>query len=295
MLLSSAFKEITALSPKDCFYIVDRKKSEFDYPLHYHAEYELNFVRNAAGVKRIVGDSEEVIGDYDLVLITGEDVEHMWEQHQCRSTDIREITIQFSDDMFLPNLINKNLFDSVRRMFEKAKKGLCFPKEAIMSVCAMLDQLASTKDFYTVIDFLTILYKLSLFTDRSKTLASDSFVHHKREGIESKRVHKTKVFINEHYKEELRLTQLAELCKMSPGAFSRFFKLQTGKGLIEYIIDVRLGQAARMLVNTTASVTEIGYDCGFNNLSNFNRLFRQRKNCSPKEFRNNFYKTKVLI
>lgn len=93
-------REITPLSDKDCFYIAERYKTEFTYPMHSHAEFELNFTEKAAGVRRIVGDSAEIISDYDLVLITGKDLEHVWEQHDCCSKEIREITIQFSSDLF---------------------------------------------------------------------------------------------------------------------------------------------------------------------------------------------------
>lgn len=71
-------REITPLSERDCFYIADRRKTEFTYPIHCHAEYELNFTEHASGVRRVVGDSAEVIGDYDLVLITGKELEHVW-------------------------------------------------------------------------------------------------------------------------------------------------------------------------------------------------------------------------
>ena len=86
-------REITPLSEKDCFYIVDRRKTEFTYPIHCHSEYELNFIEHAPGVRRVVGDSAEVIGEYELVLITGKELEHVWEQNACKSPLIHEITI----------------------------------------------------------------------------------------------------------------------------------------------------------------------------------------------------------
>ena len=115
-------REITPLSGKDCFYIADRNKTEFTYPMHCHKEFELNFVENAAGVQRIVGDSAEIIQNYDLVLITSPDLEHVWEQGSCQSDNIREITIQFSSD-FMKGLLETNQFDEVRKMFEKAQNG----------------------------------------------------------------------------------------------------------------------------------------------------------------------------
>ena len=120
-------REITPLSDRDCFYIADRRKTEFTYPIHCHAEFELNFTEHAAGVRRVVGDSAEVISDYDLVLITGKELEHVWEQHECTSKEIREITIQFSSDLFFKNFMNKNQFDSIRRMLERRNAALVSP------------------------------------------------------------------------------------------------------------------------------------------------------------------------
>ncbi len=226
-LSNQIIREITPLSDKDCFYIAERYKTEFTYPIHNHSEFELNFTEKAAGVRRIVGDSSEVIGDYDLVLITGKDLEHVWEQNDCHSKEIREITIQFSSDLFFKSFINKNQFDSIRRI--------------------------------------------------------------------SRRVQKVQEYINTHYQEEIRLGQLADMVGMTDVSFSRFFKLRTGKNLSDYIIDIRLGFASRLLVDSTMSIAEICYECGFNNLSNFNRIFKKKKSCSPKEFRENYRKKKKLI
>jgi len=93
-------REITPLSDKDCFYIADRRKSEFTYRLHSHAEYELNYIENAPGVRRIVGDSVETIGNYDLTLISGADLEHVWEQYKCESKDIRDNDSVFTGFVF---------------------------------------------------------------------------------------------------------------------------------------------------------------------------------------------------
>lgn len=286
--------EITPLSDKDCFYIADRHKTEFTYPIHNHSEFELNFTEHSAGVRRIVGDSVEIIGDYDLVLIASRDLEHVWEQHECKSPDIREITIQFSSDLFFNNLIHKSQFDTIRTMLDSAQKGLAFPMSAIMKIYSALDTLSSEKNgFYSVIRLLTILHELSLCED-ARTLSSSSFAKIDVQS-DSRRVQKIQVYINEHYQEEIRLNQLADMAGMTPIAFSRFFKLRTAKTLSDYIIDIRLGHAARLLVDSTNSISEICFECGFNNLSNFNRIFRKKKGCAPKEFRENYRKKKVLI
>lgn len=286
--------EITPLMGKDVLYIADRHKKEFTYPIHNHSVYELNFVENAKGVRRIVGDSQEVIGDYDLCLIASPDLEHVWEQNECHSDDIREITVQFDFSMSDETLFGRNPYASITRMMQEAKKGLSFPLQAIMKVYGMLDTLSSVKDgFYAVQQFLTILYELSR-CENARTLASSSYAKVTVED-DSRRILKVKNFISKNYMDELRLPELASLAGMSSSAFSRFFKLHTGRNISEYIIDLRLGYAARMLVDTAKSISEIGFDCGFNNLSNFNRIFKKKKGCSPSEFRESYHKARIIV
>ena len=288
-------QEITPLSEKDCFYIVDRYKTEFTYPLHRHAEYELNFIEHGAGVRRIVGDSSEVIGEYELVLITGKELEHVWEQNECTFERIHEITIQFSPELFKDNILGKNPFNSIRKLLEVAKCGVNFPMSAILKVHHLLTRLVNAEQsFYAVLDFMTILYELSTETNY-QILSSSSFAKITNLHSESRRIQKVQQFISQHYQEEIRLSQLSEMVGMSPTAFSRFFKLRTGKNLSDYLTDIRIGYAARMLVDTQHSIAEICYECGFNNLSNFNRIFKKKKHCTPKEFKENYKKTRIII
>ena len=286
--------EITPLMGKDVLYIADRHKKEFTYPIHNHEVFELNFVEHAAGVRRIVGDSSEVIGEYDLVLITSPDLEHVWEQNTCNSDDIHEITIQFDLGMSEDSLFGRNPFISVRKMMNEARKGIAFPMSAIMKVYKELVSLSTVKDgFYAVMQFMSILYELSR-CEGIRTLASSSYAKIAVED-DSRRILKVKCFIAQNYMDELRLKQLADIAGMSSSAFSRFFKLHTGRNLSEYIIDIRLGYAARLLVDTSRSISEISFECGFNNLSNFNRIFKRKKGCSPSEFRENYHKTRIIV
>ena len=291
---SRVIHEITPLMGKDALYIADRRKKEFTYPIHNHEVFELNFVEHAPGVRRIVGDSNEVIGDYDLVLITSPDLEHVWEQNTCVSDDIREITIQFYLDMSDDGFLSRNPFYSVRKMLKEARKGLSFPLSAIMRVYQQLDTLSSVKDgFYACTQFMTILYELSR-CEGARTLATSSYAKVEVES-DSRRVLKVKNYIAKNYMDEIRLNTLADIAGMSPSAFSRFFKLHTGRNLSEYIIEMRLGYASRMLVDTAKSIAEISFQSGFNNLSNFNRIFKKKKGCSPSEFRENYHKTRIIV
>lgn len=291
--MSNVLSEITQLSARDCFHVVERHKSEFTYPLHQHREFELNFIQNGEGVKRIIGDSVEVIGPLELVLIGGENLEHVWEQYQCHAKDIREITIQFSPDLLGQGLLEKNQFDSIRSMLESAKNGIVFSMEAILKVYHKIDIIATQTDgFEQFLNFLSILYELSKAEYR--TLASTSFAHSER-ATESRRVTKVKDYISVHFAEDLTLPEVAGLVGMSDSAFSRFFKMRTGKTFCSYLTDIRLGHAARELVDSTRTVSEICFSCGFNNISNFNRTFKARRGMTPKEFRQLYKKKNVIV
>lgn len=286
--------EITPLSDKDCFFVVERHKSEFRFPIHSHPEYELNFIENGAGIRRIVGDSVEEIGDYELTLVAGEHLEHAWEQGSCRSGDVREITIQFSQTLFSQDLLARNQFGSIREMFKKAGHGLSFSLKAIMKVYGILDILAAEPDgFEQFQQLLHILYLLSRDED-ARILASTSFAQVERSS-ESRRIRRVQEYVNAHYAEEIRLDDCAALVGMAPSAFSRFFKQHTGRTLMDYVLDIRLGYAARMLVDTTSGISEISYACGFNNLSNFNRTFKARRGYTPRDFRALFKKNRILV
>ena len=189
--------EITPLMGKDVLYIADRRKKEFTYPIHNHEVYELNFVEHAAGVRRIVGDSSEIIDDYDLVLITSPDLEHVWEQNTCTSENIREITVQFDFAFSEDNFFGRNPFVSIRKMMNEARKGLCFSMAAIMKVYQQLDSLSQVEDgFYAVQQFLAILYELSR-SEGSRTLASSSYAK-VEVADDSRRILKVKDYINKN-------------------------------------------------------------------------------------------------
>lgn len=288
-LYNTIVREITPLTDEDCLFIADRKKKEFDYPVHTHDDYELNFIMNAAGATRVVGDSQEAITDFDLVLITGANLEHAWFQGDCRSDrDIREITIQFRMD-FDGAFLRGHQFKSIKKMIQKAQNGLVFPLEAVLEVYTDLDKLTEdNQGFDSVMRFLSVLNRLSHY--ESRVLSVSSSIKMGGRSSDSKRATLVQSYINENYMNNITLEMVSEMAGLTPVAFSRYFKQHTGKTVSDYIIDVRLGQASRMLVNSDDSIGDIGRICGFNNLSNFNRIFKKKKDCTPKEFRERYRK-----
>ena len=285
--MKESFTEITRLEPLDIFYVGERHKTFFEYPAHCHEVYELNFVENAAGATRTIGDSHETIGNLDLVLMTSGKLVHVWEQGTCPQHDIYEITIHIDPDIFFSPLMDKRAFVSIHRMIVRAQRGLAFPESAIRILREDIVNLAhGNESFASVVRLFNLLYRLSLVDD-ARELSSSSFINAKEEN-EDERVHKIKEYIATHYMRDISIRQLADMTCMNVDSFTRFFRNKTGRTPNRYIIDYRLGVAARMLLNSQLSVSEIGFSCGFNTLSHFNRLFRESKGCTPSEFRERF-------
>jgi AraC-like DNA-binding protein len=176
--------------------------------LHYHEEFELNLIVHAKDAQRIIGDHIDNIDDYELVLV-GPNLNQGWFTHECKSTDITEVTIQFHKDLFDDKLLRKNQLRFMRSMFENAANGIC--------------------------------------------------------------------------------------SRMTEVSFSRFIKKCTWNTFIDSLNEIRLGHACRMLVNTSHAVSEISYKCGFNNISNFNRIFKKKKGCTPKSFRESLSGVRTFI
>ena len=118
-------REITPLTQGDCFTLFSRTKKNFDFHLHYHDEIELNFIMNAKGARRVIGDHIEEIGDLELVMV-GPNLEHAWFGDDFNGNDITEVTIQFHNDFFDEKFLRKNQLSFIRNMLDKASRGILF-------------------------------------------------------------------------------------------------------------------------------------------------------------------------
>lgn len=285
-------KEITPLTNSDCFTIFERKKQDFDFPLHYHEEMELNFITNASGARRVVGDHIEEIDDLELVLI-GSNLPHVWETHKLNGKEIHEITLQFHKDLFDEKFLRRNQLRVIREMFEKSKCGISFSKETIQAVGPRLVKLNKKHGFDSVLELMSILHDLS--TSRNMRTLSDSTFSNAEFSYNSRRVEKVMEYINSNFDKQVTLAEVARIANMTEVSFSRFFKSRTGISFIDSLIEIRLGHASRKLIDTTEGVAELAYNCGFNNISNFNRIFKKKKGCTPKEFRENLTGHRIFV
>jgi AraC-like DNA-binding protein len=290
---TNIIREITPLTQNDCFTIFSRVKKEFSFPLHYHEELELNLIMNAKGARRIVGDHIDTIDDLELVLV-GPNLYHAWFTHQCKSEEIREVTIQWHKDLFEDKLMRRNQLSFIRNMMDKSQKGILFSQEAAAVLAPRILALNQRSGFDGVLELLSILHDLSI-SKNMRTLSDASFTN-QHFTYNSRRIEKAFEYMNTNYDKAITLGEVARLVSMTEVSFSRFMKKRTGNTFIDSLNEIRLGHASRMLIDTTHSISEISYHCGFNNISNFNRIFKKKKTCTPKEFRENFNSgTRVFI
>lgn len=288
-------REITPLTQADCFTLFSRIKSDFDFPLHYHEEFELNFISNAKGAKRVVGDHLEEIDELELVLV-GSNLQHAWFTHKCKSKEIMEITIQFHKDLFDEKFLYRNQLNFIKSMLEKSSRGILFSKETTLQLAPRISALNQLQGFDSMLELMSILHDLS--TSRNFRLLSDaSFNTSNTESsnYHSRRIEKTLEYMNKNFDKQISLSEVAKIANMSDVSFSRFFKQRTGNTFVDSQTQIRLGHASRLMIETTQSVAEIAYKCGFNNISNFNRIFKKKKGCTPKEFRESFSGTRIFI
>lgn len=291
--MNNIIKEITPLTQNDCFTIFSRVKKEFDFPLHFHEEFELNLILNAPGAKRIVGDNIEEITDMELVLL-GPNISHVWTTHKCKSEEITEVTIQWHKDLFDEKMLRRNQLSFIRKMFERSIRGILFPRETIEKVYHRILAINQLQGFDSVLELMSILHDLS--TAKSmRVLSNATFNNDQILNYNSRRIDRAFEFMNANFDKPITLKDLSKLVSMTEVSFSRFIKKRTGNTFIDSLNEIRLGHATRMLIETTHSVAEISYNCGFNNISNFNRLFKKKKHCTPKEFRESFSGTRVFI
>ena len=279
-------KEIIPITQGDCFTLFSRNKTEFDFPIHHHEEYELNFIMNGKGVKRVIGDHMEEIDDIELVLV-GPNLQHAWLTHNCKSDNIFEVTIQFHKDLFDEKLLHRNQLNFIRKMFEKSVRGILFSKETSMQLAQRITDLNKKHGFDSVLELMSILHDLSI--SRNVRILSDAYFNtNENLFYSSRRIQSTMDYINKNFDKSIKLSEVAKLANMTESAFSRFFKTRTGISFVDCVNDTRIGHASRLLIDTTQSVAEIAYHCGFNNISNFNRIFKKKKNSSPKDFRESY-------
>lgn len=285
------YREIPPLSPLDSFLVFDRVKDTFDFPVHYHPEFEINFILNGKGVKRVVGDNIEEIDDVELVLI-GPNLYHGWELNKCTSKQIHEITIQFHNDLFHESLLSRRIMSPIKDMFNRSIHGILFSKKIAEELSTRLIKISKLDGMDYFLEITSILYDLA--NSRNQRLLSTYTVDYATfdDYDKMKLVYE---YVQKNFAEKISLEDVSNVASMTSISFNRFIKKRTGKTFVNYINDIRIGYAARWLVEKDLSISEIAFKSGFNNIANFNRSFKSIKKRTPSQYREDFSGLKRIL
>jgi AraC-like DNA-binding protein len=277
--MKNIIREITPLTNEDFFVVLYHPNAKFDFPTHYHPEYEINYVENAKG-KRIVGESMNEYDGVDLV-ITGPNIYHSWQSETGGAGLV--VTIQFQKELLPASFQNKNLFLPIKEMLERSNRGIVFSKETIALLAPRIKMLMNENGFNSYLEFMSILHDMAI-SDNQKVLCSQTFSP-ELDMFKSRRIKLVCDYINKNYQDKIMIEVLANLIGMTNSSFCHFFKKRTHKSFVDYLNEVRIGHASVQMIETTKTISEVCYNCGFNNISNFNRIFRSKKGLTPSEFR----------
>lgn len=178
-------------------------------------------------------------------------------------------------------------------MLERSQRGILFSPETVQALKDRLLLMDKKTGFDSVLELLSVLHGLSM--SRNMRTLSDSSFSNEKFNYNSSRIDKVFEYMNNNYNKQVSLAEVSRIANMPEASFSRFIKRRTGKTFVDSLNEIRLGHASRMLVDTNSTVAEIAYKCGFNNISNFNRIFKRKKFCIPKEFRETYTGNRVFI
>lgn len=274
------------LNPDESFFIGIFQDHIDKSVWHYHQEFELSFITEGSG-KRIVGDSVEEFHPGDLIFI-GPRIPHVWfpeEKHvrQHSGRTLESVYMLFGHDILPSDLTSLPEFDHVRKAMALSERGARITGDTLNEVSRIMLQLP----YMSRIKRLMFFYEIMDLIGRSESfsyLASEQYVKTKFE-TNNNRVHRIHEYLMKNYKNEVDLEEVAEVVHMAPASVCRFFKSATGLTVFEYLNKIKIDYSCKLLLNTDLNVVDISYDCGFNNLSHFNKQFRKFIGKTPTEFR----------
>jgi AraC-like DNA-binding protein len=271
-------------SPPEGFAFKVIRGNTFDCPWHFHGEYELALVLTSGGY-RMVGDHIAPLTSNDLVMV-GPNLPHIYQNDESipgQIVPVHNLLIQFEEDCLGDKLMDLPALIPVRRLLKRSHLGLCITGVTRDHTIRRMQQMTRCSGLERIILFLEILNELA-HSDDIQVLASPGFVT-TTSLFDQERMNRVCQFIHENLDRNMVLPELARLACLSEGAFSRFFHTHTGKTFPQFVNELRVGRACRLLTENKMTITEIAFACGFSNLSNFNRQFLRLKKCSPRNFR----------
>jgi len=282
--MQPAFEKV-ALRPEQSLRVLDSAPARFNAPWHCHEEHELTLVPESHGT-RFVGDRIARFSEGDLVLI-GSSLPHCWVNEPARSRRrVRVLVVQFRSSLLESGPAAAPELASVRRLLARASRGLEFRGRTRAQAAERLLDLRGQSGARQLMSFLSILETLA----ESREVVALSSIGYKPElGLAATgRVDRVYRYLLEHFRERIRLSEVARLAHLSPAAFCRHFHSATGKSLMRTVNEIRVGHACKLLLEDGTNASEACFASGFNNLSHYNRQFLRVTGLTPSEYKARF-------
>lgn len=281
--MKAAYEDIDSKKGDASFLAYELNVPYFPFKWHYHPEYELTLIVKGSG-KRMVGDSHMNFEAGDLVLI-GPDMPHTWvSDDQRKRNRSSAIVIQFSEQ-FIESLLQPVELAAISRLLTDSADGLFFTQQSTKKIRDQVQALPSKQGVEKITALLIILDQLA--AQRKSRLASPYYTGVKGKENEH-RLNKVCRYLQKHASEKLSVNNAASLIHLSDSAFCKFFKRATGKTFSDYLNEIRIGLACQQLTESDKPVAGIAYECGFESLTYFNRVFLRKKGVTPRVFRKDY-------
>lgn len=263
----------------------------FTYPWHFHSEFEIVYVLKSSG-KRFVADSVEPFSEGDITLL-GSNLPHFWKSESENSSEnrVNAIVVQFHSDFFREEINSYPEFHRISEMLKRATRGIHFAPPSSEKIGRMLKRLLKMNGLERMLYFIKLMDVMAR-TENYRLLASKGCLLEEHRELNS-RLDKIMHFINTNYQRKITQEEVASKIGMTTAAFCRYFREKTGKGFIYFINEMRIGYACKLLIENHLSISQICFECGFNNLSNFNRMFKRQTGCTPGEYQQQFIRATV--
>ena len=247
---------------------------------HFHPEIELVYVNKGKG-KRHIGNHLSYFNNSQLLLI-GSNLPHNGFTDRL-TTNGSETLIQFKPDFLGDFFFDAPEMQPISVLFEKAKKGILFGVKTKGKLGSKIEKLAEKKGFKQILILLEILHTLSKSEDYT-LLNADGFAF-EAQAQNNNKIDEIFKHINENFNQHISLDEIADLVSMTVPAFCRFFKKSTGKTFTKLVNEYRVVHATKLLSESQSSITDICFECGFNNFSHFNKLFKEFTGKSASKYR----------
>lgn len=269
------------VAPEQSFAIRNQVNPLYYSHWHFHAELELMHVRSGSGI-RFVGDSIENFQAGDLILL-GSNLPHFWRSGTTKDESICEATVvQFEEEFWGKQFLNLPEAVQIKDLFHRARRGIRITGETRKVVGAFMQTLSEANGLQRIVLLLQILQVIAQSPEIS-FLSSTGFnlVLHAND---SDRIAKIYAFTLANFSKKIKLAEAAAAIHLTPTAFSRYFKMHTRKTYSQFLQEIRVGHACKLLIEGKWSIGQISLESGFQNFSNFNRYFKAITKLTPQEY-----------